>query len=124
MKITIPISFGELYDKISILEIKLGNMDAPDKIANVAKELKELLEISKEYPIMDEDYQKLKNVNQRIWEIEDGIREEEKNKRWDADFIEFARQVYFNNDKRSMIKKEINLRYGSDFIEEKSYQRY
>ena len=124
MKILTPISVGELYDKISILEIKLAYMDSPEKIANVANEYKQLRQISENYPINQSLYEKLKNVNQQIWDIEDGIREEERNKDWGEEFIQFARNVYFMNDKRAAIKKEINTIYGSEIVEEKSYKKY
>ena len=115
MKILVPISLGELYDKISILEIK---------IANVANEYKQLREIAKNYPIDEDLYRQLIDINQKIWDIEDGIRVEERNKDFAEDFIEFARGVYFSNDRRAAIKKEINLKYGSEIIEEKSYKKY
>jgi len=124
MKITVPISLGELYDKISILEIKLSNMNTPEKIANVANEYKELREIAKDYPIDAELYEKLREVNQELWDIEDGIRIEERNKDWGDDFVKLARRVYFSNDKRAEVKKEINLKYGSAIVEEKSYEKY
>jgi len=124
MKITIPVSLGELYDKISILEIKIANMNSPEKIANVANEYKELREVAEKYPIDEDLYKQLREVNQEIWDIEDGIREEERNQDWREDFIKFARGVYFTNDKRAEIKKEINLKYGSEIIEEKSYSKY
>ena len=124
MKITVPISLGELYDKISILEIKLSNMNTPEKIANVANEYKELREIAKDYPIDTELYEKLREVNQELWDIEDGIRIEERNKDWGDDFVKLARRVYFSNDKRAEVKKEINLKYGSAIVEEKSYEKY
>ena len=69
-------------------------------------------------------YEKLREVNQKIWNIEDGVREAERNKDYGEDFIQLAREVYFNNDKRAEIKKEINLKYGSQIIEEKSYAKY
>ena len=124
MKITVPISLGELYDKISILEIKLSNMSTPEKIANVANEYKELREIAKDYSVDAELYEKLREVNQELWDIEDGIRVKERNKDWGADFVKLARRVYFSNDKRAEVKKEINLKYGSSIVEEKSYEKY
>lgn len=124
MKIEIPISLGELYDKISILEIKMANMNSPEKIANVSNEYKALRDIAEKYPIEGDLYIYLKETNQKIWDIEDGIRKKERNKRFGRNFIELARSVYITNDKRSDIKKNINLRYGSEFIEEKSYEQY
>ena len=124
MKILTPISVGELYDKISILEIKLANMDSPEKIVNVVNEYKQLREIAKKYPIDEDLYKQLRDINQKIWDIEDGIRVEERNKDYAEDFVEFARGVYFTNDKRAAIKKDINLKYGSEIVEEKSYEKY
>ena len=124
MKITIPISLGELYDKISILEIKQENISDLEKISNINKELLELKILSDQYPIDSNDYLQLVEVNKRIWDIEDGIREEERNKDWGEDFIKFARAIYFTNDKRAEIKKQINTSYGSEIIEEKSYAKY
>ena len=124
MKITIPVSLGELYDKISILEIKLLHMDSPEKIANVANEYKQLREIAEQYPIDFDFYKQLLDVNKRIWDVEDGIREYEKDKYFKERFVDLARAVYFNNDERAKIKKEINTKYGSEIIEEKSYAKY
>jgi len=124
MKILIPISLGELYDKISILEIKLANMNTPEKIVNVANEYKELRSVAEEHPIDEKLYIKLRELNQHIWDIEDGVREEESKKDWGQTFIDLARSVYIFNDKRASVKKEINLKYGSVIIEEKSYQKY
>jgi len=124
MKILTPISLGELYDKISILEIKLANMDTPEKIVNVTNEYKELRKIAEKYPIDDDFYVRLLKVNNNIWVIEDRIRVMEKLKTFNREFVEVARLVYHRNDERSAIKKEINLKYGSDVIEEKSYEKY
>jgi len=124
MKILTPISLGELYDKISILEIKLANMDTPEKIVNVTNEYKELRKIAEKYPIDDDFYVRLLKVNNNIWVIEDRIRVMEKLKTFNREFVEVARLVYHRNDERSAIKKEINLKYGSDIIEEKSYAKY
>ena len=124
MKILTPISVGELYDKISILEIKLLHMDSPAKIANVANEYKQLRKIADKYPIDEDLYKQLRDINQKIWDIEDGIRVEERNKDYGEDFVEFARGVYISNDKRAAIKKDINLKYGSEIVEEKSYKKY
>jgi len=124
MKITIPISLGELYDKLSILEIKIANMDSPQKIANVSKEYKLLREIAEQYPIDEDFYVRLRKVNAHIWNIEDDIRKKEKDLKFDDFFIHLARSVYVSNDERSKIKKEINELYGSDIIEEKSYKEY
>ena len=124
MRITVPISLGELYDKITILEIKIGNINDTEKLVNVINEYKELKSIAEKYEIDVDLYNRLREVNQKIWDIEDGIRNEERNKDYGEDFIQLAREVYFNNDKRAEIKKEINLKYGSQIIEEKSYAKY
>ena len=109
MKILIPVSIGELYDKLSILEIKLAKIPDQDKLVNVSKEYNELSAIANQCPIDDDSYKKLKQVNNRIWDIEDGIRIEEKNKDYGEDFIELARLVYFNNDLRAKIKITIDI---------------
>jgi len=124
MKILTPISLGELYDKLSILEIKIENMDNPEKITNVTNEYDELLKVAEHYPIDMIYYKRLLEVNKLIWDIEDNIRTEELNKDWGEDFIQLARSVYINNDERAIIKKEINLEYGSELVEEKSYAKY
>ena len=124
MKILTPTSLGELYDKISILEIKIANIKDPVKLANVIKEYKELKVIGDANPIDHDLYEKLKWINEDLWTIEDEIRTREKNKDFGEKFIELARAVYVTNDKRSEAKKEINLIYGSDLIEEKSYEKY
>ena len=124
MKITVPISLGELYDKISILEIKLANIPDTKKLANISQEYNELKEIADGYPIEDDLYNQLKEINKDLWDIEDGIRVKERNKDWGDDFVKLARRVYFSNDKRAEVKKEINLKYGSSIVEEKSYEKY
>ena len=124
MKILIPVSLGELYDKISILEIKIANLNDPKKIANVIKEYKELKLIADQHPIDIDFYERLLEVNKKLWDIEDGIRDLERVQQFDQKFIDLARAVYLNNDPRSEIKKEINLKYGSELIEEKSYKKY
>lgn len=125
MKILAPISLGELYDKISILEIKSDALfNDRSKANNIDSELKELKAIAKKYPIGKDLYEQLKSINKRIWDIEDGIRGEERNKEYGEDFISFARGVYFTNDERSAIKKKINVEFGSEIVEEKSYAKY
>ena len=122
--IKIPVSLGELYDKISILEIKILNMNSPEKVINITNEYKYLKKISKKYSIDINLYNKLKIINQELWKIEDAIREKEKLQEFDDQFINLARSVYINNDKRSEIKREINYQYNSGIIEEKSYEKY
>lgn len=126
--VTTPISVGELLDKITILEIKSEKITDLDKLANVKHELKLLNEIWQRENFSGEQIEtlreQLKTVNLSLWKIEDDIRIMEKNQRFDQDFIALARSVYFENDKRAKVKKEINLLTGSQLIEEKSYQDY
>lgn len=124
MNILIPISLGELYDKIIILEIKLSMVKDEEKLKNIKKEYLELINISLNYPIEEELYQELKDKNKDLWIVEDKLRIKEKNKEFNEEFINLARSVYFLNDRRSEIKKEINLKSGSNIIEEKSYEKY
>lgn len=124
MKVQVPISLGELFDKVSILEIKMENIGDPRKIINVRDEREKLYAIVGNFPIDQKLYIDLLNVNKKIWEVEDNIRECERNKNFGKKFIELARSIYYMNDERSRIKKEINLRYGSEIIEEKSYKSY
>lgn len=126
--ITTPISHGELIDKITILEIKSEQIVDPSKRANVRKELDLLAEVWRNDSAAAIDIgaerARLKQVNQALWDIEDRIRLKEKAQAFDAEFIELARAVYFQNDDRAAIKREINLKLGSQLIEEKSYQNY
>jgi len=125
MKILAPISLGELYDKISILEIKSDVMfNDRSKAENIDNELRELKEISRKHPIGKDLYEQLKSINKRIWDIEDGIRECERDKHFEERFKDLARGVYFNNDERAIIKRKINVEFGSEIIEEKSYAKY
>jgi hypothetical protein len=118
MKITIPISVGELLDKISILEIK--SMFTSDKY--VKKELEELYKIRNTLTQYTLEYEvRLKKVNKKLWKIEDKLRKLEKEQRFDEEFIELARSVYITNDERAQIKKEINQLTNSDFREVKLY---
>lgn len=123
-----PVSFGEILDKITILEIKSINIDDQKKVKNVQHELNILQNTWDEHVTASDKIielkQQLKDVNQSLWNIEDNIRIKEYKKQFDDEFIQIARSVYFENDKRAAIKKEINLLLGSDLIEEKSYQDY
>ena len=127
-EILAPVSFGELLDKVTILQIKSERMTDPSKVANVRKELHALERLWAEHPASNIDVGfligQLKSVNERLWVIEDDIRILEKAQRFDKEFIELARSVYFENDDRARIKKEINLALGSAYVEEKSYQDY
>ena len=120
-----PVSLGELIDKITILEIKKIHMTGI-KLKNIEKELKLLKSILQDKNLeLDIDLiNSLKEINKNIWEIEDNIRIKESNKEFDKEFVELARSVYKENDKRASIKKEINLKYRSELIEEKSYKNY
>ena len=122
IQILAPISLGELLDKISILEIKKEKISG-DKLTNINKELRVLLDTFQalELDINRKYIDRLKEVNGKLWLIEDAIRHHEKLIDFEESFIELARSVYLMNDVRSSIKKEINLVYGSDLIEEKSY---
>ena len=120
-----PISLGELIDKITILEIKKVNMTGI-KLQNVTKELELLKSI-----LQDKDLEvnlnlvdHLKEVNNNLWEIEDRIRIKESDQEFDKEFVDLARSVYKENDKRAYLKKEINQKYNSELIEEKSYKKY
>lgn len=124
MNILVPISLGELYDKISILEIKKDIIKDEQKLENINKELSILLKIFIKQPLDKILYNHLKSINLEIWYIEDQIRLKEKNKEFDDKFISYARKIYEKNDKRATIKKEINLKYGSNIVEEKSYEKY
>ena len=123
----IEVSHGEIVDKLTILQIKKTNIIDPIKLDNIVKEYNYLLSIvendlgiSTESP----EYLELLSINQELWVIEDDIRDKERIKEFDDDFIKLARAVYYTNDVRAKIKKEINLKYSSGFVEEKSYQSY
>ena len=123
-----PVSHGELIDKITILEIKSRRITDTAKLANVRNEL-DLLnatwanEHAEEIDIAQEREQLLA-VNQALWDIEDAIRVKERAQAFDEEFIELARSVYFRNDERAAFKRAINLKLGSELVEEKSYQDY
>jgi len=126
--IKVPVSPGEVLDKITILEIKSERMEDADKVANVRIELK-LLQDTWARNITDDDvirdlHAQLKEINEALWEIEDDIRDKERVKEFDERFVELARAVYFTNDRRSEVKKKLNLHLGSEIVEEKSYQDY
>jgi hypothetical protein len=118
MKITIPISVGELLDKISILSIKSQYTDN----SYVTQELKDLIQIAQEHEVYDASYiTQLLQVNRKLWEIEDDLRVLEKSQIFNSQFIELARSVYITNDQRAKIKKEINEKYKSYYQEVKCY---
>ena len=123
----VPTSWGELIDKITILEIKVARLGAESARANAARELDMLLSIAAPVLAQGETTAltaQLKSLNETLWEIEDRIRDHERSGRFDADFIALARAVYKRNDERGAVKRELNLALGSGLIEEKSYQPY
>jgi hypothetical protein len=127
-EILVPVSFGELLDKIAILQIKSERIGDEAKLANVRNELSALEKTWMAHPAAVKDIarlrRELKEVNERLWVIEDDIRLKEKAQTFDDEFIQLARSVYFENDTRARIKKDINLALGSAYVEEKSYQDY
>lgn len=121
----IEVSIGEIVDKLSILKIKKNNIKDELKLVNVINEYDYLHNIVfNKLKIDENDFFNLVIINERLWDIEDKIRDKEKEKSFDSDFVELARSVYFTNDKRAEMKKGINLKYGSLFVEEKSYNHY
>jgi hypothetical protein len=121
----IEVSTGEIVDKLSILQIKTEYIKEEEKIKNIKKEYDYLYNIVfNELKIESFDYNDLVNINQKLWIIEDNIRDKERNKQFDKEFIDLSRSVYITNDERASKKKQINLKYGSEFIEEKSYSNY
>jgi Family of unknown function (DUF6165) len=127
-EIKVPISPGELLDKITILRIKSNRMSDPAKVANVRGELAALEQTwnASAYAKIDveSDIGALLAVNERLWVIEDDIRDKERAQAFDAEFIRLARAVYFENDERAAIKRRINSTLGSSIVEEKSYSDY
>ena len=126
--IRVPVSPGEVLDKITILEIKSERMTDPQKLVNVRLELELLTRTWREAVTEDDTVQRihaeLKQINEALWVIEDDIRDKERLKEFDDRFIELARSVYVTNDQRAAAKKALNLHLGSEIIEEKSYQDY
>ena len=125
----VEVSNGELMDKLSILELKLKNIDDPKKLRNVNTEFNELNPLvqqlfKKHNPTINGLYQKLAEINGKLWIIEDEIRQSERDKDFGPQFVKLARDVYFTNDVRSNLKKEINVLTNSGVIEEKSYKDY
>lgn len=126
--IKVPVSFGEVLDKITILEIKSERIADAAKVRNVRLELDELSrtwdEAVQDASAIADLRAQLKAVNEELWVIEDDIRDQEAAQNFGSRFIELARAVYVTNDRRAAIKKEVNLALGSRFVEEKSYQDY
>ena len=127
-ELLVPISPGELIDKITILEIKSQRMADEAKLHNVRTELALLTDTWKASAYSRTDiggeWSRLREVNGRLWDIEDRIRDKERDGLFDAEFVELARAVYFTNDERAALKKSINTRLGSALVEEKSYSDY
>ena len=131
--INIPVAVGEVADKITILELNLRFIKDKEKTNNIKKELTLLKEIydkcveshnnSTQNRIRALQYN-LSEINQQIWKIEDAIRFQEKNEKFDVNFIQLARSIYRNNDRRAKLKRQINLLTNSEIIEEKSYEEY
>ncbi len=128
MEVNIPVSLGELLDKISILEIKNKKILDDTKLVNIKKELSGLRQVLESLNINLSDindlYEELYNINLTLWDIEDSIRILEKNESFDKEFIDFARKVYITNDKRFEVKNKINKTFNSKYVEEKSYEDY
>ena len=124
----VPVSPGELIDKITILEIKSQRMTDAAKLHNVRTELALLTDTwqASSYSATDisAEWAGLRDINARLWDIEDDIRDKERHGCFDAEFVELARAIYFANDERAMIKKKINTRLGAALVEEKSYADY
>jgi hypothetical protein len=123
----IEVSHGEIVDKLTILQIKKENITDPIKLDNIIKEYDYLLSVVENdlgISTLSPEYLELLSINKELWIIEDDIRNKERNKEFDDEFIKLSRSVYYTNDVRAKIKKEINLKYSSGFVEEKSYQSY
>ncbi|HOF21891.1 MAG TPA: DUF6165 family protein [Bacteroidales bacterium] len=121
----IEVSNGEIIDKLTILRIKSERIRDKDKLMNIMKEYDELKNQASSILSQDDPlYQALYDINNELWDIEDNIRELERRKDFGREFIETARSVYFRNDKRAEIKREINIRTSSGYIEEKSFGKY
>lgn len=127
-QIRVPVSYGELIDKLTILEIKSERIADAAKLVNIRNELDALTAAWSQDPAstidIADERARLKAINEALWDIEDEIRIKEKAQVFDARFIELARAVYVTNDQRADVKREINHKLGSSLVEEKSYQPY
>ena len=121
----IPVSLGELLDKITILEIKVLHLRG-EGLAHGIQVLSLLRQVLGDlaFPVEQERFSDLKGINQSLWTIEDAIRDKERLGQFDAEFVELARQVYLQNDRRAALKRQINQAYGSELCEEKAYASY
>jgi hypothetical protein len=128
MNVNVEISIGEFFDKVTILEIKRERIKDAGKLENINNELEALNTLLEQLPFSRDDVAnevgELKAINEKLWVIEDDIRDKEAAKSFDQVFIDLARSVYITNDKRSDVKRDINIKLGSSFIEEKSYEQY
>lgn len=126
--VMIPVSWGELFDKLTILEIKKERISDKPKLTNISRELDELLAVSNAHELPDEPLTdlvaELRSINETLWDIEDDIRTCERMEDFSSSFIELARSVYKTNDKRAELKLRINRLLGSELVEEKSYEAY
>lgn len=128
MSVLIEVSYGELIDKITILEIKAAQVKDPIKLNNVQLELKKLVSVLQEKirpdDGLDELTAQLRGVNRTLWDVEDRLRDKERGKEFDGNFIELARSVYKLNDERARIKRDLNAMLKSEIVEEKNYRPY
>jgi len=128
MNVRVEISIGEFFDKLTILEIKRSRIEDAAKLENIDRELNGLNHLLEELPFsrkdVSDEVDELKAINEKLWVNEDELRDKESRKVFDDAFIKLARAVYQTNDRRFEVKKTINLKLGSDFIEEKSYKPY
>lgn len=127
-EIKVPVSPGELVDKITILQIKSDRITDPEKVANVRIELMLLEQTWRDSAHatsdIDAEWAALRRINEKLWDVEDRLREKERVRTFDKEFIDLARAVYFTNDERAAVKREINTKLGSKIVEEKSYAKY
>ena len=124
MKVSIPVSVGELVDKLTILDIKLENITDENKLIHIRKEKEELEKLYADFTEMQANRDVLYQINRGLWIVEDELRRKEKQQEFDSDFVRLARDVYHINDKRFEIKSKINILTQSDIKEMKSYESY
>lgn len=128
MNITVEVSIGEFLDKLTILRIKSERIKDPEKLKNINNELKIIERAWDSSPFANTDIaaklSRLKAINEALWDIENRIRIKEAQQKFDDEFIKLARSVYLNNDERAEVKRQLNLKLGSDLVEEKSYADY
>jgi hypothetical protein len=124
MKVSIPVSVGELVDKLTILDIKLENITDENKLIHIRKEKEELEKLYVDFTEMEANRDVLYQINRGLWIVEDELRRKEKQQEFDSDFVRLARDVYHINDKRFQIKSKINILTQSDIKEMKSYESY